>query len=71
MREGDELLVAPLAEIEPLEPSARRGAGGVGVEAVQPGEVGDLVDQPHLRVQPALLGHVPEPRPIGIADRVP
>src|SRR3712207_8356086 len=29
-----------------------------GAEAVQPGEVGDLLADPHLRVEPALLRHV-------------
>ena len=38
---------------------------------MQPREVRDLVEQAHLRVQAALLGHVAEAQPVGIADRVP
>jgi hypothetical protein len=38
---------------------------------VEASEVGNLSPEPHLRIQTALLGHVPEPEPIGLGDVVP
>jgi hypothetical protein len=37
---------------------------------MQSREVAHLVCQGHLRVEPALLGHVAEPQAVGLADRV-
>ena len=46
------------------------GAGGRGgVQAVQPGEVDELLADPHLRVEAALLGHVADPAADLLVDR--
>jgi hypothetical protein len=54
--------VGDVGEPEAVEPPRRRGARRFRAEPVQAGEVHELVGDPHLRVQPALLGHVAEPR---------
>ena len=46
------------SRLDPLVGGAR---GGRGVQAVQPGEVGDLLADLHLRVEAALLRHVADP----------
>ncbi len=62
--EGERLhaVAEPVGDPEALRPGPR-GPVGVGrARPVQAGEVGELVAHPHLRVQPALLGHVAEAR---------
>ncbi len=59
-------VAAALAQAEPLDPLAGGPRGGGGVQPVQPGEVGDLLADLHLRVEPALLRHVADPA----ADRL-
>jgi len=56
VREGFDPVPAALGEAETL-----RVGGGKPVEA---GDGADLVAQPHLPVQAALLGHVPEVQPV-------
>ena len=51
-------VAAPLPQAEPVDPLARGPRGGGAVQPVQPGEVGDLLADLHLRVEPALLRHV-------------
>ena len=69
VREGDQL-------VGHRSPSPSRSSQAAprrrprGRHAVQPGEVGDLVEQRHLRVQAALLGHVSEPQAIALTDHV-
>src|SRR5690606_27697059 len=60
--EGEPLegLVGALGEAEPVEQVARVAHGGGLVDAVEAGEVAELVDDLHLRVQAAVLGHVAE-----------
>ena len=55
-------LVAPaLAQAEPVDPLGGR-VGRLGrAQPVQAGEVGDLLADLHLRVEPALLRHVADP----------
>ena len=54
-------VAAPLGDAEALDPVGRGPGGGGRVQAVQPGEVGDLLVHPHLRVEAALLRHVADP----------
>ena len=61
--------VGDLGEAEALEPLVGRRARPRAVDAVQAGEVDELVGDAHLRVQPALLRHVAEPRASGRVDR--
>jgi hypothetical protein len=63
--------VGDLPEAEALEPAGRRGAGVGMADAVQAGEVHEMVGDAHLRVQAALLGHVAEPRAGGGVDPLP
>jgi hypothetical protein len=70
VRERDELLLHPLAEAEPLKPAAAGDGGSRRVEPVEAREVGDLVEQPHLRIQAPLLRHVPEPQTVHVAYRM-
>ena len=55
-------LAGALLQPEALDPAVGRGLGVRARDAVQPGEVDELVADAHLRVQAALLGHVAEPR---------
>ena len=62
VRELLELRLRPVAEAHPLEP-ARRGRVRIATtQAVLLGEVGELLADPHPRVEAALLGHVAEPQ---------
>jgi hypothetical protein len=56
------------AEPETLDPLVGRPACGTGVQTVQPGEVGDLLADLHLRVEPALLRHVSDPAAAGLVQ---
>ena len=53
-----DLVVAAPGDAEALGPLPTGPAGGGGVDAVEPGEVGQLLADPHPGVQAALLGHV-------------
>ena len=68
--EGERLdrVVQALAEAE-LGEQRLAARGGVGLaEAVQPGQVDHLLEHLHLRVQPALLGHVAEVPAVRVGD---
>ena len=52
---------------QPLGPRARP----VLLHAAQAGEVDELFEHAHLRIQPAFLRHVPEPAANGGVDRIP
>ncbi len=66
-----ELGVGTVAQSEPLQP-AQGGVGGrTPSQAGEASEVGELLVDPHLRVETALLGHVAEPEPICRCHRRP
>lgn len=56
-------LVEAIAEPEPGEPGTCGVSGVGGAHPTQPSEPDELLGGLHLRVQTALLGHVPEPDP--------
>jgi hypothetical protein len=61
-----ELVGAALGEVrdaEPGEPVIRLAAGPIGRDAVELGEIDELVDDPHPRVEAAFLGQVAPGRP--------
>jgi len=64
-RERLDVVAEALAETELLEQAlgARRGLG-LRV-AVQARQIDDVLEHLHLRVEPALFGHVAEPAPVG------
>ncbi len=64
-REGLDVVGEALAEPELLEQRGRAGLGIRSREPVEPREVDDLLEDLHLRVEPAFLGHVPESPAIG------
>jgi hypothetical protein len=59
-RELLDALLGVLGDAEALDPLARRVLRGGLVAAVQLGEVAQVAIDAHLRIQPALLGHVAE-----------
>ena len=61
-RELLDAISGAVAQAEAIDPALGRGHRRGGPDAVQPGEVHELVAHAHLRVQPALLRHVAEPR---------
>jgi hypothetical protein len=63
-RERLDVVAEALAETELLEQGARAGPASAA-EAVQAGEVDDVLEHLHLRVEAALLGHVAEAAPVG------
>ena len=71
-----ELLGTPvghLGDAEPLQPAERRLARLVRWLAVERGEVDELVEHAHPRIEPALLGQIPPgaPRDLGHGLAVP
>ncbi len=68
-REALDRVVRALAEAEALEQLERVAPGRRGRPAVQAGEVHGLLEQAHLRVQAALLGHVAEAAAVGVGER--
>ena len=61
-----ELRLRPVGETHPLEPDRGRRVGALAGHPVLLGEVAELFGDPHPRIEPALLRHVPEAQP-GIA----
>jgi hypothetical protein len=61
--------VRALAESEPFEQLDGVATGGGRGPAVQTREVHGLLEQPHLRVETALLGHVAEAAAVGLGER--
>ena len=59
-RQGLELVGGTVGHAELLEPTQRRAPGRAGGHAVQSGQVLDLLDDHHARVEAPLLGHVAE-----------
>jgi hypothetical protein len=64
-------VVGPRRHPQPLEPAGRVRLRLGSLKPVQPGEVGELLAHAHLRVQAALLGHVPDPPPGVGVERLP
>ncbi len=62
-------VLAALGQTEPLGPLLGGVGGGGCVEPVQAGEVGELLADLHLRVEPALLRHVADPPPRVVVQR--
>src|SRR5581483_3947621 len=63
------LVTRPVLEAELRQPSIDRRARGRLRRAVQLREIYELLADPHLRIQAALLGHVADPAPDLEADR--
>ena len=57
---GLEVVAGFAIEVELLEEFEAAPTGGVTAEAVEAGEVDELIDDRHLRVEAPLLGHVPD-----------
>ena len=69
-RERLDGVVRALAEAESLEQLEGVAVRGGRAPAVQAGEVDRLLEHPHLRVEPALLGHVAEAAAVGTRQRL-
>ena len=63
-------VAAPVAQAEPGQPQVGRAVCVVGAHAVQLGEVDQLVEHAHPRVEPALLGQVADPPAGAQRDRL-
>jgi hypothetical protein len=63
-------LVGAVGDAQPLEQGVGAERGALAAQAGQPGEVDELVADAHVRVEPALLGHVAEAPPDLGADRL-
>ena len=71
VRERLDVRTRAIGDAEPAEP-VRGGCLRVGRrQPVQAAEVGELLADPHPRIEAALLGHVAEPESLGHADRSP
>ena len=57
-------IIDPIPQAEPVEPEDCRLPGIRLRHTVKPTQIGELVTRSHLRVKPALFGHVPEPKQI-------
>jgi len=55
-----EIVVGPVLQPEAIKPAHGRDPGFRAGHAVKLAEVGQLLGQPHLRIQSTLLGHVPD-----------
>jgi len=53
---------------QPAQPAVTRRRGLPGGQAVQPGQVGQVIAHAHLRVQAPLLGHVGKRQAIGAGE---
>ena len=70
VRQAVDCVVDPSVEPEPQQPVVDNATNIVRCPSAQPPEIQQLVPHPHLRVQPPLLGHVPEPGPVVSPHRV-
>ena len=66
-----DLRARTIVEAEPLKPPGRCCARRTVVQPVQSAEVCELLAYRHSRVEPTLLRHVSEPKPLGQPDRLP
>ncbi len=64
-------VVAPRAHSQPLHPRVGGDAGGRAREAMQLGQVDQLLAHAHARIETTLLRHVAEPRARGGVGRAP
>ena len=60
VREPLHWIVSPLGQAEAVQPAQRAGARSPPAQTAEPAQVGQLVENPHLRVEAPLLGHVAE-----------
>ena len=60
--------VAPVGEVDPLQPAVGGPLGLVPVQPGQPGVVDDVLADPHLRVHPPLGRHVADVAAHGVVD---
>ena len=68
LAQGLELLVAPLAQVKPLEPLLHLVGGRGLVHTLEPGQIHYLVAHLHLLVQAALFGQIADVHHVIVGD---